>query len=399
MIALLATVLLLGAQAPEPPSLPIAVTKSGLHVQCTVDTHVGDRSILTPFGKLLVATDPVAEIKDGSRQLQDLDSLHRQGLIDDETWLRDLSTAGQLEALERNAAKLVEESPQLLYPYELLEAWGHRLDAVPDKVRYEDRVAWLWDAAMDATPVRTLMYGARLHDEISTSELAQSDRRLVISKLRKGLRSRVGARRRVAALIAGRQQEFSLRETLLLASLRDPEEVARDAAAIATNEVDPREARQYWVRNLSNGREGDRELAARNLGRYGGKEAIRALIYVLSAWERPSLKRYEFDTRSIWPVTTVDKGAIGSLNPTFVPSVAPSSQECGSPSGGSGYQQALADEQEFLDRGTTLRVGKYGEGLYTAILEALDGTVGERTGRSQEEWLHWFEETWQPAHS
>ena len=52
----------------------IAVTKSGMRVQCTAETTVGARRIQTPYGSLLVATDPVAEIVDGTRQRQDFDT-------------------------------------------------------------------------------------------------------------------------------------------------------------------------------------------------------------------------------------------------------------------------------------------------------------------------------------
>jgi hypothetical protein len=43
-------------------------------------------------------------------------------------------------------------------------------------------------------------------------------------------------------------------------------------------------------------------------------------------------------------------------------------------------------------------VGRYGEALYSALLEALDQVAGETTGRGQEEWLAWYAETWLPEH-
>lgn len=384
MIALLATVLLWGVQAPEPPALPIAVTKSGLRVQCTAATSVGDRRIHTPYGSMLVATDPVAEIVDGTRQRQDLDRLLAEGLIDEETWLRDLSTAGQLEALFTAAGRVMQERPQQLYPVEILEDWGRRLDPVPEGVDYEDRVGWLWEQAMDARGSRCLMLGARLREEVARSETPQFERIVSLSDLRKGLRSRYPERRRVAALIAGRQQEFSMREALMKSSLRGDNEAARDGAAEATHEVHPHAARQYWVRNLTNGEDRDRELAARNLGRYGGADAVKALMHVLAAWERKAPKRFDFHGRTIWVVTSTDRMAYEavSFNPQRLDADF----------------RHLPENHEFLDLGTTLKVGRYGEGLYTALLEALDQVVGETTGRGHEEWLAWYDETWLPAH-
>lgn len=385
MTALLATVLLWGAQAPEPPALPIAVTKSGMRVQCTAETTVGARRIQTPYGSLLVATDPVAEIVDGTRQRQDLDRLRADGLIDEETWLRDLSTAGQLEAMVQAADRLMVEQPQQLYPVEVLEDWGRRLDPVAPGVDYEDRVGWLWDEAMDARGSRCLMLGARLREEVSRSETPQFERKVSISTLRKGLRSRHAERVRVAALIAGRQQEFSMRESLMQASLRSQSEAARDGAAEAIHEVHPHAARQYWVRNLANGEEHDRELAARNLGRYGGDEALEALMHVLAAWERKAPKRFDFHGRTIWVVTTTDRMAYESVS--FDGRRLDDDD-----------WRVLPEDLEFLELGTTLKVGRFGEALHSALLEALDQVVGETTGRGQEEWLAWYAETWLPTH-
>lgn len=384
MISLLATALWLGAQAPEPPAQPIAVTQSGVRVECQSGTKVGDREIITPFGRMLVATDPVADIVDGTQQRLDLTHLHVQGLIDDETFLQDLSTAGQLTALMDACSKIMTEQPQQLYPYETVEAWGKRLDTVPKNLKYEKRVPWLWDQIQEATATDALLLGARLFEEVSVSEHPQFTRQVSIASLRKGMRSRVPARRRVAAMIAGRQQEFSMREILLHASLREEAEAARDGAAAGIHAIHPHAARQYWVRNAANGQEKDRELAVRNLGRFGGDKAVRALMHIIAAWDVRPPQRFEFYGRTIWVMKQVDRGAIEAV------SFDPVRQDAD--------VRHLNAAEEFVDLGSTLKVGVYSESLQTALLDSLQTLVSDSEVRTKDEWLAWYGETWLPEH-
>lgn len=384
MISLLATVLLFGAQAPEPPAQPMAVTKSGLRVECLEGAKVGDREIKTIYGRLLVATDPVVEIVDGTRQRVDLARLHQQGLMDDEAYLQDLSTAGQLSALVEASLEIMRTQPQQVYPYEGIEAWGKRLDSVPSSVDYEDRVSWLWDRIQKASTAQVLLLGARLLEEVSVSKHPQFERQVSIASLRKGLRSREPARRRVAALIAGRQQEFSMREILLKASLREEAEAARDGAAKGIHAIHPHAARQYWVRNAANGQENDRELAVRNLGRVGSEPAVRSLMHLLAAWDVRPPKRFEFYGRTIWVMKRVDRGAIEAV------SFDPIRQDAD--------VSHLSIAEEFVDLGSTLKVGVYSESLQTALLEALQTLVSDGEVRTKDEWLAWYGETWLPEH-
>jgi hypothetical protein len=102
----------LAAQAPE---VPIAVLQSGQRVECT-DAEVGDLQFHTPYGLFRSAGDPVVEVVDGRRQAQDLRKLRSARVLDDFTWLHDLSTAGQLRELGSACLEVLAADNLDIYP-------------------------------------------------------------------------------------------------------------------------------------------------------------------------------------------------------------------------------------------------------------------------------------------
>jgi len=366
----------------QAPQLPIAVLQSGQRVEC-VEAQVGDREFETPFGLFRTATDPVVEIYDGTQQVQDLRKLRKLEVLDDFTWLHDLSTAGQLTELARASQLVLAHDQHNIYAYEVLESWGRRIDAVPPKLDRNQRITWLWKRANKSDFTSALMAGAQLMEEVSQSSQASNDRVVSISDLRKAMRQKSVVPRRVAALIAGRQRQFSMRESLLEASIAEKLEPVRSASAAAAHEIHAHSARQYWVRNLARGTGASRDAAAWNLGHYGGADALNALIHVLAAWEHRPPERFEYAGREIWVVSSVDRNAadLGGYNPE--------QQEVDF--------RHLSPDLEFLDLGSTFTVTKYGESLHTLLLEALDTWAGEKTERDTEAWLQWYMNVWLPS--
>jgi hypothetical protein len=362
--------------AAQAPPVPIAVTASGQRVELSAAAEAGDRQVATPFGEWMLAADPVVEVVDGAKQLEQLLVLHRSGALDDLGLAQDLATAGQLRALAEHAAAWAARDPQRVEPYLILESWGERLDPVPRETPRERRVEWLWDRATGDDWALAVLAAPRLRQEVSAAYQARSEVTVSISRLRKALRSRNPQHRRAAAFVAGKQQEFSLRAPLLLASLEDRSPAARDGAARAAGEVQPKAARDYWSRVLAVGEPARRAPAALGLGRHGGDEGLRMLIHVLACWDQRTGVRFEFAGREIFVVSNYDSNAhdlsgydVNHLDPAFT----------------------TADpNREYLDLGSRLKVTRLDEALLAALLEALDAWAGERTGRDAAAWIRWY---------
>lgn len=366
----------------QSPSLPVAVTQSGLHLQC-VDAEVGDREIQTPFGIYRNATDPIVAIEDGSQQIEDLRRLRLDGIIDDSTWLQDLSTAGQLDELLRASIEILEQEPQRLEPYLVLEHWGRQLDPVPTNLDRGKRVPWLWERAFDKDFATSLFAGARLAVEVSASSQAQHGRVVALADLRKALRNPDARIRRIAARVAGMQQEVSLREPLMEASLEDAVEAARDAAAEGVHGIHTHAARLYWLRNLARGEASHREHAARNLGRFGGADGLRGLLHVLAAWDSKAGTKFTFHECRIKVVRKIDRNARDLIG------LDPEHAEADS--------TYLRADTEFLKLEGTFEVTRYSESLHSALLDALDTWAGYRTGRTTVDWLDYYTDAWLPT--
>lgn len=372
LLSLLSPAAQTAAQA-EP--VAIAVTESGLRVECLA-AEIGDRRITTPFGELSLPLDPVAGLLDGAHQLEQLLALHRKGALDDLGLAQDLSTAGQLSALAEHARTWALREPLAVEPYLILEAWGERLDPAPRELAREKRIEWLWERALERNWVETVLVGPRLREEVSAAYQARHEQTVSIVPLRKTLRSREPQQRRVAAFVAGKQQEFSLRAPLLLASLTDPSPAARDGAAQAAQSVQPKAARDYWSRVLAVGEPSLRPQAALDLGRHGGREGMRTLIHVLAAWDKPSGARFEFAGRDLFVVSNYDSNAhdlagydVNHLDRAFT---------------------TTDPTREYLDLGSRFKITRYDEELRASLLEALDLWAGERTGRDAVQWLDWY---------
>lgn len=366
----------------QAPQLPIAVTQDGVQVQC-ISAEIGDREIQTPFGLLRNAMDPVVSIIDGEKQVLELRQLRKAGTLDDASWLRDLSRAGQLEELSRASLEVLALDAQAILPYRLLESWGRRLDPVPSKVLVQDRVAWLWRESNRNDFTVALLAGARLQEEVSASSSENNDRKVSLSDLRKSLRSNSTLRRRVAAQVAGRQREFSLREALLEASLLDGTEAARDAAAQGAHTLHPYSARFYWTQNLMQGKEEVRLASAYNLGSYAQADGLHSLMTALSAWEHRLGQEYEFAGRSLHVVSTVDRNALD------IPGYSPDQEDVN--------VQHLSPNKALLDYRDIVQVKRYGEDQWSFLLEALDLWAGRTTERSQGDWMKFYLEEWLPA--
>ncbi len=379
---LLAVFLAQAAPAPQAPPIPIAVLQSGQRVEC-IDAEIGDREFETPFGLFRSPTDPVEKIVDGAQQAKDLRMLRTKRVLDDFTWLHDLSTAGQLRQLSVACLEVLAQDHQNTYPYVILEQWGRQLDPVPAKLDRDKRIAWLWKRVTGKDFTLAVFAGAKIREEVSQSSQAQNERVVSIRQLRNAIRSKNIVQRRVACFVAGRQREFSMRELLLETSIVDLLEPVRCAAAEGTHEIHAHSARQYWVRNLARGSGVNRDAAAWNLGHFGGADALNALVHVLAAWEHKPPERFRMAGRTVWVVSSPDRSAgdLGGYNPENLEVDF----------------RHLSPDLEFLDLGSTFTVTRYGENLHVLLLEALDTWAGEKTGRDTAAWITWYLEVWLPS--
>lgn len=382
MVWLLASALL--AFSVQAPQRPIAVTQEGVHIQC-IGAEIGDREIQTPFGLLRNSMDPIVAIVDGGKEVIELRKLHQTGALDDASWLRDLSRAGQLEELARASLEVLALEPQAILPYHLLESWGRRIDPVPAKVLVENRVAWLWREANRKDFTAAVLAGAKLTDEVSASSSENNDRKVSLSDLRKSLRSSSALRRRIAAHVAGRQRDFSLRETLLKASLEDPAEAARDAAAMGAHALHAYSARSYWVRNLMQGKADLRMASAFNLGNYADADGLHSLMTALSAWEHRLGEEYNFAGRRLQVVSSVNRNALD------IPGYSPEQEDVNI--------KHLSPNKALLDFRDIVQVKAYGEDQRGILLEALDLWAGKATERTPDDWMKFYLEEWLPTQS
>jgi hypothetical protein len=380
--SLLAVILVQSAPEPQAPPIPIAVLQSGQRVEC-VEAEAGDREFQTPYGLFRSPTNPVEKVVDGAQQAKDLRKLRSAGVLDDFTWLHDLSTAGQLRELSMACLEVLAQDHQNTYPYELLESWGRKLDPVPAKLDRDKRISWLWKRVTGKDFTLAVLAGAKLREEVSQSSQAQNERVVSIRQLRSAIRSKSIVQRRVACLVAGQQREFTMRELLLETSIADKLDPVRCAAAEGTHQIHAHSARQYWVRNLAQGSGAHRDAAAWNLGHFGGADALNALIHVLAAWEHKPPERFRFADRTIWVVHRSDRSAgdLGGYNPEKLEVDF----------------RHLSPDLEFLDLGSTFTVTRYGESLHILILEALDTWAGEKTDRDTAAWITWYLEVWLPS--
>jgi hypothetical protein len=298
-MGLLLAAALVVLQAPDAPT-SIAVTRDGVRIEA-IEPAVGDLSLRTPLGILSTPLDPVVAVVDGREQLYRLTELHEAGFLDDEALLRDLSTAGQLTALADRAAKLQASNPYTMVPYEVLESWAQRIDPVPSKISQDMRVPWLWEQACDREFVPAVIAGWRLPMEVSSGSQVSRHRNITESTLaRDGFDSTRPWARRTAAFVAGKQHSPLLRQHLLEYSLSDASPAVRRACALECQRTMAHAARQFWVMNLMRSDGLIRESAALNLGRFGGPEGQRALLYALSAWDQKAPEQYVYHGRKIW---------------------------------------------------------------------------------------------------
>lgn len=353
-------------QAEEPPPR-VAVTASGLRVQCVGEPEPGAREVKTPYGVLHLPQDPVARVEDASAARRALETLAgapgSRGL-----WLERAAASGLLEDLVRGCDRLLAEDPGDPAVYETLEAWGRRLDPVPPRIQEaRARLDWLWRRVRQAESAAAgTLAAARLLAEATPSLQADPDRALSIADIRRGLRSRKPHVRRAAARMAAWERSYDLLLPLLDRSIDEPLEAVRDAAAWAVARAHRHEARQYWTLVLAQGPPAWRVAAARNLGRYGGQRAIHALAHVLAAWEHRVGDRIPFVRTDVLVVadrrTDLPFRNVG--NTAFV--------------------------GEILDQRSVLKVTVLEEETLQEVLAALEALAGEETGRDPAAWLTWY---------
>lgn len=342
---------------------PVAILDSGTRIECSGKVQVGQRHIETPFGRYDASLDPVASLADSEEDLRLLAPLKA---LDYAAWLQNISDRGLLSVL---LAEEVQEEHQALHQ-SLIEGWGRRLDTLPSRMDRDDRVEALWKRLLKADDHDQLLLTGALLREISSGSQAVK-RRIGLSALGKGLKSKDPETRRAAARIAAHQTETGLTHRLMKMSLEEPLEPVRLAMSDASYALDPEHSLGRWTVALwRNGPEGERIHAAEHLGSYGADEpgVVKALIIALGAESTAMAPRsYVFFGKQIAAVTDFD---VEVANSAFI-----------------------ADPiVTTLTEGVALEVRVVSVHLGRAIRNSLTRLTGADPGPKRTDWARWYEE-------
>ena len=132
-----------------------------------------------------------------------------------------------------------------------------------------------------------------------------------------------------------------------------------------------------------------RDSAALNLGRLGGPEGQRALLYALSAWDQDAPEQYEYHGRKIWLRKEYLRDLVVMRDRRH--------HYGGAAAWSDSYLYAPDVTAERIDLGTRLKISGYDAGFTSVLLDALDLSEGTETGRTPVTWLKTLDDTYQPV--
>ena len=290
----------------------IAITKSGLHVEA-MDCKVGDLQLSTPFGRLLCATDPVAEIRDFSLSTLPLLKLRESGVFSHDEWLTALSQAGLLSILLKETEQVALHSPESIVGYDLIQNWAAQTSSLPPSIKLDAQVEKLYKMYLKQDGLRRLILGTELHSSISGSSNKRSERNLRYTQIGDELKSTDAIRRRIGLQIATKQSEVIYMPQILAMTIVDPSAQVRNTAAQASAALHQHAARQYWVKRAARGSGLQRLYAANYLAHYAGPLGIKALKLIDSAGDHKIGDRYSFDEIKIWVVNSQDSSLMNPV--------------------------------------------------------------------------------------
>lgn len=342
---------------------PVAVLESGTRVETTGSAKVGQRQLDTPFGRYDASLDPVASMTTSEEDLRLLAPLKE---LDYAAWLQSISDRGMLTLLlEQEVDAEFRTKHQ-----QLIEDWGSRLDSLPSRLDRDDRVEELWKRLGKADDREQLLLTGALMREISHASQAVK-RRVGLSSLGKGLKSKDPETRRAAARVAQRQVETGLSHRLMKLSLEEPQDSVRLAMSDAAYSIDPEHSLGRWTVALwRSGPEQQRIHAAGYLGDYGADEpgVVKALIIALGAESSAMAPRsYVFFGKQIAAVTDFD---VEVANSAFI-----------------------ADPiVTTLTEGAALEVRVVSIHLGRAIRTSLTRLTGANPGPKRTDWAKWYEQ-------
>ncbi|TAH38198.1 MAG: hypothetical protein EYC70_06140 [Planctomycetota bacterium] len=353
--------------------LPVAVLRSGKHVECGPEVKPGATAFVTPFGRYSDAVDPVAEVRDAGREAA---MLREVRAADPAAWLARASERGLVSEIAQAASAALatpepeDEAPLLAE----LECWGGAFDPVPAKVDMEKRVDWMWTELGKADAVRAALLTGRLLVEVRGSG-GLAHQRVGLVDLRRGLRSGQPGLRRAAAAVAARQGERDMVLPLVEASLADASPACRSASAQAVAGVDLNQALGRWTVALWRGKgEAERVHAAEHLGSFGNAGTIPGLIYALAASDARPAGGYIYIGRQISIVGDVDVEVAQAA--------------------------AIADPVvSVIQEGTMLEVRVISTTITRTVMHSLRRLSGANPGPKEEDWLRWYAEQQKAANS
>ena len=349
------------------PEYQIARLQDGRRILC-VEAEPGAERFETPWGTFLCPGNPVESVIDGDSEWKVLESIRE---YDYDAYLAEASRRGFLEPLFE-AARLKGRKAEAFDQAAVLsalEAWGPWFDSVPEKLKGQDRVEYLWDRIRKSKPGESALYTGRLIAEFERDSLRQ-DLKLGLSDIRRGLRDRNPSVRRAAALVAARVQEDQAFSPLLSTAIQDDFLPVRTAAADTLMQLDSGRALSAFSSKLWRGKsEDERVYAAEHLGNHGDALTVDVLMVPL----------FSSTTSGGGAQATAYFGRQVSVVADFDVEIAQAS--------------AIADPRVVvIQEGVSLQVRVVSVRLVRTIMGSLQKLTRQNPGPRAEDWLRWHEE-------
>ena len=340
----------------------VAILQDGARYECVDSAVQGDLQVLTPYGVLHCAQNPVVDVIDASAEVKQLERLCE---LDEVAWMTRIRERGLLTTLT-TTTPTIENRPFWLNS---LAEVGRGLDPLPQKTPQKKRLEKLWSAFRKAAPGPAALLLGRV-SFTSQGAQARPPHRITLSDLLRAYK-KDDVRRWGVFRIAERQLEHDLLAELLNASTQDAFAHTRNAAAQASMAIDSDLAQGHWAYHLFGGRSGERQFSASHLGQFGHpQEALAPLMAALAA--------SQIKTRGTGtPRGSAFFGTQVSVVSDFSVSVA---------------QAAVIARPRVsvIMSGNAIDVRILGTTTVSAITTALSQLTSQKFGTKAEDWLAWY---------
>lgn len=345
----------------------IARLKDGTRIRC-IEAEPGAERFETAWGTFLCPGNPVESVIEGDSEWKVLESIKK---YDYDAYLTEAARRGFLDPLfdaARVKGKKAEAFDQAAV-FRELERWGPWFDSVPEKYQGQDRVDFLWSKIRKAKPGEAALLTGRLIAELDRDSL-NSQLKLGLADIRRGLRDHNPSVRRAAALVAARVEEQQAFSPLLATAIQDDVQPVRSAAASTLMHLDSGRALSAFSSKLWRGKsEDERVYSAEHLGNHGDALSVDVLMVPL----------FSSTTSGGGAQSTAYFGRQVSIVADFDVEIAQAS--------------SIADPRVIvIQEGVSLQVRVVSVRLVRTIMGSLVKLTGQNPGPKPQDWLSWHEE-------